>query len=395
MDFTRDEVQTELGELARRIFDTRVTPDFLRAHASAGTPFDAVLWDQLHEAGLVTAALPTEAGGLGFGMLELGWILEAAGRVLAPVPLLCTALAARALARALARAATGATTGTGNTAAEQAKIWLMAIASRHAVVALALTDASDDPLAPAVQATPLDGSGKGWRLDGTKTVVAYGASAEALLVTAHTADASALFVVPGNSPGLELHAQRSTHGEPWALLELRNVCVEAGACLGGSEAVARLIDETRAAAAAWQVGLTEAAVRQTATYVSSRHQFGRPLGSMQAVQQRLADAYIDVEAMRSTSLLAAGLLDQSLPGNALTADVAVAAYWAARGGHRVTHATQHLHGGMGADIEYPIHRYFLNAKATGLGLGGAQALLSRIGTEIAAGRIRRLSGVET
>jgi len=403
MDFRRDELQTELCDLARRLLEARVTADFLRIHTASGAPFDALLWEQLHEAGLVTASVPAEAGGLGFGMLELGWILEAAGRVLAPVPLLSTAIGARALAAAAHARSDGETTR-----------WLTAVMQQRAILALALMDASDDPLVPAVSARPLtrdDGAVEpgrqaddDWLLSGCKTAVAFGVEASALLVTATTPEGPALFLVPGNATGLVRHPQCSTHGEPWALVSFDDLRLPAAARLGGEDAVTRVVLETRAAHAAFQVGVAEAALRQTADYVTTRHQFGRPLGSMQAVQQRVADAYIDVEAMRSTSLLAAGLLDADEKGEVagdgnphatLAADVAVAAYWAAQAGHRVTHATQHLHGGMGADVEYPIHRYFLRAKATGLGLGGAQSLLARIGTEIVAGRIRRLSGVET
>jgi alkylation response protein AidB-like acyl-CoA dehydrogenase len=319
------------------------------------------------------ASVPTADNELGFGMLELGWVLEAAGRVLAPVPLLSTAVGARALAAA------GHTTP------------LAPIAKGSALVALALEDESDDALQPSVTAEPV---AAGWRLQGTKTAVAYGLQAAWLLLSATTPEGPALFVVSRETAGLKLSAQRSTHGEPWALVTLEGVELPPDAKLGGASALARLLDETRAAMAAHQVGVASAALQQTAAYVSQRVQFGRPLGSMQAVQQRVADAFIDVEAMRSTALRALWALDQA-PHDGTTAEVAAAKYWAALGGHRVTHAAQHLHGGMGADVEYPIHRYFLQAKPNGLLLGGAQSMLALIGAEIAAGRTRPLSGVET
>jgi alkylation response protein AidB-like acyl-CoA dehydrogenase len=109
---------------------------------------------------------------------------------------------------------------------------------------------------------------------------------------------------------------------------------------------------------------------------------------MQAVQQRVADAFIDVEAMRSTYLRAAWVLSRD--ETAMT-EVATAKYWAAIGGHRVVHAAQHLHGGMGADLSYPIHRYFLAATQAALALGGSQPMLALIGSEIAAGKAPRLT----
>ena len=392
MNFAMTEVQQDLCELATRLFNERVTPDTLKAHAASGAPYDVALWQQLVEAGLVMASVPTPENDMGFGLLELGWVLEAAGRVLAPVPLLPTVIGARALAAAGCMAP------------------LAAIARGEAVVALALEDASDAAALPATRAVPCT---DGWRITGTKTAVAYGAQAQWLLVSATTPDGAALFLVAGGregdaaenalttsaaSPGgppVSLRPQRSTHGEPWVYVELNDVFVPAAARLGGAEALARLLNETRGAMAAHQVGVASAALQQTASYVSQRIQFGRPLGSLQAVQQRAADAFIDVEAMRSTCLHALWVLDHGMGVATGAADIAVAKYWAAMGGHRVTHAAQHLHGGMGADVEYPIHRYFLQAKPNGLALGGAQSMLALIGAEIAAGRTLPLAGVET
>jgi 3-oxocholest-4-en-26-oyl-CoA dehydrogenase beta subunit len=130
-------------------------------------------------------------------------------------------------------------------------------------------------------------------------------------------------------------------------------------------------DRVLVALSALQVGVCESALQQTAAYVSQREQFGRPIGTFQAVAHRAADAYIDLEAMRVTMLAAAWKLDNGVDA---AADVRVAKWWAAEGGHRVVHAAQHLHGGIGSDIEYPIHRHFLWGKqlAVMLGAGGEQ-----------------------
>ena len=106
----------------------------------------------------------------------------------------------------------------------------------------------------------------------------------------------------------------------------------------------------------------------TAAYTSERKQFDRPLGSFQAVQQRAADAYIDVEAMRTTMWQAAWRFSEGVDAER---EVAVAKFWAAAGGQRVVSAAQHLHGGMGADIDYPLYRYTLWSKWIELAFGGA------------------------
>lgn len=128
------------------------------------------------------------------------------------------------------------------------------------------------------------------------------------------------------------------------------------------------------------VGVAERALELTASYTSERKQFEKPLGSFQAVQQRAADAYIDVEAMRWTMWQAAWRLHEGLDA---TREVAVAKFWAAEGGQRVVSAAQHLHGGMGSDIDYPLYRYTLWAKWIELAFGGATRQLVRMGEVLA------------
>jgi 3-oxocholest-4-en-26-oyl-CoA dehydrogenase beta subunit len=131
--------------------------------------------------------------------------------------------------------------------------------------------------------------------------------------------------------------------------------------------------------AALQVGVAEEAVRQTATYTSSRIQFGKPLSAFQGVALRAADAYIDTEAMRVTMWQAAWRL---AVGEDAAMEVEVAKWWAADAGQRIVHATQHLHGGLGADVEYPIHRYYLWGKQLEDLLGGASYHLARLGRQL-------------
>jgi alkylation response protein AidB-like acyl-CoA dehydrogenase len=118
----------------------------------------------------------------------------------------------------------------------------------------------------------------------------------------------------------------------------------------------------------------------SAQYTAAREQFGRPIATFQAVGHRLADAYVDVEAMRLTTLQAVWLLDAGLPA---ATEVAVAKWWACEGGHRVAHAAQHVHGGVGVDIEYPLSRYFRWSKQLEMTLGAAPAQLLRIGSTLA------------
>ena len=129
-----------------------------------------------------------------------------------------------------------------------------------------------------------------------------------------------------------------------------------------------------------QLGVLARALELTAEYARNRVQFGKPIGAFQAVAQRLADGYIDVEAVRLTMWQAAWQLSAGEPAETA---VATAKFWAADAGHRVAHTAIHLHGGVGIDLDYPLHRYFLAAKLGEFALGGATAQLRRIGTALA------------
>jgi alkylation response protein AidB-like acyl-CoA dehydrogenase len=134
-------------------------------------------------------------------------------------------------------------------------------------------------------------------------------------------------------------------------------------------------------------GVAAEAVRLTGEYTTARHQFGKPLASLQAVTQRAGDAYVDAQAIELTMTQAAWRLSAGLDADR---EVAIAKYWAAAGGQRAIHAAQHLHGGMGVDRDYPLHRYFLLAKQLELYLGGASRQLVRLGAHLADhGAVRR------
>jgi alkylation response protein AidB-like acyl-CoA dehydrogenase len=371
MDFTLTDDQRELRDLAARIFDDAVSDESLRNFAAGDAHYDAGLWSTLAEAGLLGLALSEEAGGLGLGMVELGLLLEEQGRTLAPIPLTASiALGAVAIDR--------------HGSAAQKAAWLTRVIAGEAILTAAIEEVGG--IDPAVPATRAEADGNGWRLTGAKPAVPYGAQAAAILVTAMTAQGPALFLVDPAGPGVRIDPQRSTSGEPQALVTLDGAVLPGDALVGsvegGAAIVADLVGRGQVALAQRQVGVAAEALRRTADYSSGRIQFGKPLGSFQAVQQRAADAFIDVEAMRSTALLAAWQLDQ---GAVQPADIATAKYWAAIGGHRVVHTAQHLHGGMGADVTYPIHRFFLVATQIGEALGGAAPMAARIGREVAAG----------
>ena len=377
MEFALDSDQNAIVELARTIFADHCDDEQLRKFAASGQPYDAELWRVLAEAGLTGVGLDESVGGTGFGVIETAFLLEQAGAALAPVPLRDTLIAAQTLATAgpahdglVAEAATG-----------------------KAILTSACDEIGAAWDSPALLARR---DGNGWRLTGSKTAVPWGMEASAILVSAGIdgADEPGLFLLPADTAGLRREAQHGTDLTPLALLDLQDVHLPGDALLNAGQGHGDLLrwhlGRMRVALCASQLGIASEALKRTAGYTAERVQFGRPIGSMQAVQQRAADGYIDVEAMRSTTWRAAWLMDQGLCDDA---DIAAAKYWAAIGGHRVTHSAQHLHGGMGADITYPIHRFFLAAKAVESALGGAQPMLAALGAHIAAGEARALSAI--
>lgn len=378
MEFALDTDQEALVELAGSILTDHAGDERLRMLAASGAVFDAQLWRLLAEAGLTGVGLAEANGGSGFGLIEVALLLERAGAALALVPLRETVLCARTLAMA----------------GDAHRALVADAAAGKAVLASACDEVGNAWQAPAMLARR-DGAG-GWIVSGQRSAVAWGREADAILVSARIegADHTGLFLVPGDHPGLTREAQLGTDATPMALLTFADCRLPGHAALEGNSDPAELlrwhVGEMRVGLAASQLGIAGEALRRTAGYTSERLQFGRPVGSMQAVQQRAADAYIDVEAMRSTLWRAAWLIDQGLCDDA---EIAVAKYWAAIGGHRVTHTAQHQHGGMGADVTYPIHRYFLAAKAVETALGGAQPMLAELGTAIATGAARRLSAI--
>ena len=148
----------------------------------------------------------------------------------------------------------------------------------------------------------------------------------------------------------------------------------------GKRALAWMIERALLGLCALQVGVCEAAIQLAAEYTSQRVQFGKPLSTFQGVALRAADGYIQTEAIRVTMQQAAWRLDA---GREASRDVLVAKWWASDGGQHVVHNAQHLHGGLGADVDYPVHRYFLWGKQIEDTLGGASAQLARLGETLA------------
>jgi 3-oxocholest-4-en-26-oyl-CoA dehydrogenase beta subunit len=365
MDFTFTKEQEELRGLARRILGDRVTRERLQEIVLGPDSFDRELWGELGRAHLLGVALPEDVGGSGYGLIELCVLMEEAGRAVAPVPLVSSlAMAALPVAQFGSE--------------ELRKELLPSVAAGEAVMSAAITEGDLHAAGGAFRARR---DGDRWRFDGGVSGIPSGDAATRVLVPASGADGAILALVDPRRDGVSIEPQVSTTGRRRFLVELNDVLVDEDDVLGGNDVLSWTVDRALVSIAAMQLGAAERALRITADYVSGREQFGKPLGAFQAVQQRIADCYIDVEALRWTMWRAAWRLAEGLPASG---EVAVSKFWAAETGYRVLAAAQHLHGGVGVDVDYPIHRYTLLAKELELWLGGANRHLERLGAMMAA-----------
>jgi 3-oxocholest-4-en-26-oyl-CoA dehydrogenase beta subunit len=361
MDFSTTEAADDLGGLVRTITESVCTAEHQRDLDGLEQRFDRDLWGKLIEADILSAASPEALGGGGFGVLEQVAVLVALGRQLAAVPYLESVVQGA-----------GALAKFGSDALQQE--WAVPAVNGDKIIAVALDgEMGQGP----VQATI---SGEGYRLTGSRTQVGYGPVADAFLVPAETEAGTKVFLISGGDAGVTVSALDTTGHGSVAHLELQGVEVDAGRIVGGSDVVAWLTTHGSLGRSAFQLGVLERALELTAEYAREREQFDRPIGSFQAVAQRLADGYIDVKGLRLTVTQAAWRLSEDLPADI---EVSTAAFWAADAGHRVAHTTVHVHGGVGIDLDHPVHRYFLAAKQTEFAVGGATGQLLRIGRELA------------
>jgi alkylation response protein AidB-like acyl-CoA dehydrogenase len=384
MDFNYSEEQEAVRQLAGQIFGDRVTHERLKqieAEAGEEGPFDRELWRELAKAGLLGIHLDEEFAGAGLDFVAACLVIEAAGRTAAYVPVVETMVYG---AVPIERFGTDA----------QRKAWLSGVAGGETVLTAALAELSGEIILPggpepATTATAqADGS---WSITGTKACVPAALVADALLIPAVCEQAdgavtgAGVFIVDAGASGLVMTRQTTTTGRPEAIVELSGVSVPADRRLGGDDAdgaaiIGVMTEFATTALCVLEAGVCAAALELTADYTKTREQFDKPIATFQAVGQRAADAYVDTEAIRLTAWQAASRLAAGLPA---APEIAVAKYWAAEGGQRVVHAASHLHGGVGVDRDYPLHRFFLLTEQIELTLGGANESLRRLGRILA------------
>ncbi|MEX0169167.1 acyl-CoA dehydrogenase family protein [Streptomyces sp. LMG1-1-1.1] len=405
MDFTPTEEQEAARELAGRIFGDLATHDRLRA---AGTGTDAELWKALCAAGLPGAVEDT-------GLLGLVLLLEEQGRVTAQVPFAATcvygilAVTRHGTREQRARLLPGLRDGTTVvTGALPAPDTVTSRATRDSQDTRDSRDSRDTPATPATRDDAAHGEAGGvvasgggrltgvvewvpWLRDATHVLVP---DEEHALWLVRTEDAAAVEAVELTAPwSAGRLVLAGTPAERLGGAVARTGAGRAGPAgqsgptgerLGGpgAAAYADVLAAARIAFAGLQAGVCAGSLARAVAYTSVREQFGRPLATHQAVQLRAADAHMDTEAIRVTTYEAAWRFDEGLDAGAAAL---TAAWWASEAGKRVVHAGQHLHGGMGADLDHPVHRHFLWGRQLDAYLGCGTELLAELGDLLAEG----------
>lgn len=365
MDFSLTENHREVEALAKQLLSEIASEERHRELDKLDDRFDAKAWKVLGESGLLAVWLDEASGGAGMSLIEWAAIAEAVGRRAAAIPFVSASIAAMAVARF------------GSDAQKRAHLPGFA-AGTHL---LAYANAGLRQVAPGYPVGCVVKTATGDRLTGYWTAIEGGMQADAFVLSAlDEAGNTRLFVIP--AAGLDPVAQPGTSDETLAALTLTDFALSAEHELcGGADALAAITELARLGNAAVMLGCASEALRLTGEYAKTRHQFDVPIGTFQAVQQRAGDAYIDLAAIRSSFWQAAW---RAANGEKASREVAIAAFWAADGGHRIVSAAQHIHGGMGFDRDYPLHRNYLQFKQCEFALGGASALLAELGDHLAS-----------
>jgi alkylation response protein AidB-like acyl-CoA dehydrogenase len=370
MNFAFTEEQDELRKTVRAFLDAKSDEAAVRQQMETDAGFDAGVWSQMAEQmGLQGLHIPEEFGGSGYGYVELGIVLEEMGRSLLCAPFFSSVvLAANTLIHS------------GDDAAKKAH--LPGIASGETIATLAFTEPSGkwDESGITMQATA---SGDGFTLDGTKMFVLDGHTANLIIVAARTAKGVSLFAVDGGAAGLtrtalstmdqtRKQAKLEFAGTPAALI---------GAEGDGWKVLSTVLDLAAVGLAAEQVGGAQKVLEMAVEYAKVRVQFGRPIGSFQAIKHMAAEMVAEVEPARSLvwyGMWCAAEMNDELPSVASLAK----AYCSEAYFHATAENIQ-IHGGIGFTWEHPAHLYFKRAKSSELLFGDPtyhrELLAQRIG----------------
>lgn len=367
--FAPTEEQDLIRSTARQFLEERLGIEKVRDLMMSEQGFDPVIWKEMAEMGWPGLAISEDHGGAGFGPVEMSVLLEEMGRAVAPGPFFASAVLATTAIQEVATP-------------DQRADLLPSLASGEQTATVAILEKTHDwsPEGPSTTATQTE---DGWRIDGSKRAVISGETADMLLVTAATEDGLGVFVVGRDTPGVEIEAEPVLDlTRRQAIVKLDSVTVGDEAKLGSGDAargVERALSIARVALSAEQVGGAQRCMEMSVDYAKTRHQFGRPIGSFQAIKHRCANMLMKVEHAKSAAYYAARVTDdpdELALAAPLAASVASDAYvW-------VAGETIQVHGGIGFTWEHDAHVYLKRAKASSLLFGDIRRQRDLLGRAI-------------
>ena len=354
MELVLDEAQTILRESADKLVERHAGPARFRELRTTEHGFDPARLAVVAEAGWLSLLVPEERDGLGLGTTEAALVLESAGRGLMTEPIAAVMAAARAVASG--PAAMGAT--------------LEGLMSGGSVILPALHDpAADDPAGARVQATP---AGSGFKLSGRTGAVPGAPAADGFIVNARSGDGTVVCLVPRDAHGLEIQQRGRVDGTGHATLALNDVAVPADAVIAsgaqGTEVAAATLDLVLLGTSAEMLGIMEQGLALAVDYLGTREQFGRPIGSFQALQHRAVNDHVDIELTRSLLYQVCAAMDDGRGNRAMVAAVKARASDAVLS---VTKSMVQMHGAIGFTDEYNASLYLRRAMALSSQYGNA------------------------
>jgi alkylation response protein AidB-like acyl-CoA dehydrogenase len=356
VDFELSDDQQALRDAASVLLGDRCTSEQVRRASDGPSHLDDGLWAAMAEQGWPAVELPVESGGLGLGLVEVVVLCEQLGRAVAPVPFLGTVLAGGALRRAMTDGELDATAGLGDA---DVGTWVERLSDGSAVGAVAWSRRPG-----AVGARP-DGR-DGWTLSGRSDLVVYGPAADVVVVFAEAEGSPvlcALAPAADERPVAEPAMDR-TRSVGWLTVQDRS-----GLRLGGAAAASGLLDRAATGASAEMLGAAERVLEMSVAYAKDRVQFGRPIGSFQAVKHRCADMLVDVEGMRSATYYAGWAVGASDPDAAAAASAAKV--WSSDAARRVMASGLQVHGGIGFTWEHDLHLFLKRSQLDQMAFGDA------------------------
>jgi len=362
MDLGLSEEQEMLKNFARSFLEKEVPEKYVRDMEDDDRGYSPEVWSKMAEQGWQGLSIPEEYGGAGFGFLDLIVLLEEFGRALVPGPFLTTTLASIALMEGGSQ--------------EQKQQHLPRVASGEAIATLAVTEPSARWDAEGIQLEAKKDA-DGYTLNGTKLFIPDAHVADLMVVAARTGGTGeqgiSLFVVNAKSSGISTELLKTIASDKQCEVKFQNVKVPAANVIGGEgkgwEILQRVMLKATVCECAYLVGLAQMDFEISVNYAKERVQFGRPIGSFQAIQHKCADMVTDVDGARFIMYRAAWSVAEGEPDAALNVHMAKA--WCSEATRRVVAHGQQIHGGIGFTKDYKIQLYFRRQKRSELMWGDA------------------------